>query len=202
MPRPTRSGVLVLAAAASLALAGCGGGSGGGSGAEPAAAASSGGMAMPSAGASPDGAMGASGMMMAPLAKTEWEGMRIELASAPPATFTLMQGDGTKKVMPSPGDSMHLMAVLADAQTGERIPYATVWATITDTDGKTVFDERLWPMISRSMGTHYGINVPLPGPGTYHVSLQIGPPQAARHPEYADKWLEPHTFETDIDWKG
>lgn len=141
-------------------------------------------------------------MMMQPLDKIVHEEMRIELASAEPATFTIFQGDQTREVTPGPDDSMHLMAVLADDETGERIPYSTVWATITDASGDVVFDERLWPMISRAMGTHYGINVALPGPGSYDVSVQVGPPQAARHPEYADRWQQPYTFETTIDWEG
>ena len=54
------------------------------------------------------------------------------------------------------------MVLLSDATTGVAIPYSSVWATISK-DGKIVFDERLWPMISRYMGPHYGNNVSLPG---------------------------------------
>lgn len=142
------------------------------------------------------------GMAMTPLDSTTWEGMKISLASSPPARFSLFQGSESRIVEPKPEDSMHLMAVLADDETGERIPYATVWVTITNQDGTVVFDERMWPMISRSMGTHYGINVPLPEPGTYDVQLRIGPPQAARHPEYMDRWQEPYSFATTLDWEG
>ena len=94
------------------------------------------------------------------------------------------------------------MAVLADEQSGERIPYADVWVTLRDSDGSIVFDERMWPMLSRAMGTHYGINVSLPGAGTYDVDLQVGAPQGARHPEYADRWLEPTTFTMTYSWDG
>lgn len=128
--------------------------------------------------------------------------MRVEVATSEPTTFTIFQGDQSREVTPTADDSVHLMAVLADDQTGERIPYSEVWATITDAQGEVVFDERLWPMLSQGMGTHYGINVPLPGPGSYDVSMQVGPPQAARHPEYTDRWLEPFTFDTIIEWEG
>lgn len=141
-------------------------------------------------------------MAMTTLGATTWEGMRISLASAAPTTFTLFQGDEVREVTPQPADSVHLMVVLADEETSERIPYAAVWVTVRDADENIVFDERMWPMISRAMGTHYGSNVPLPAAGTYAVAVQIGPPQAARHPEYADRWLEPFTFESSLGWDG
>ena len=75
--------------------------------------------------------------------------------------------------------------MLSDAQTGERIPYASVRATIRDPQGSIVYDERQWPMLSRSRGTHYGNNVALRKPGQYRINVIVGPPQAARHPEYA-----------------
>lgn len=140
--------------------------------------------------------------MMQVLDRTVNEGLRVEVATSEPTTFTIFQGDQSREVTPQPEDSVHLMAVLADDQTGERIPYSEVWATITDDQGEVVFDERLWPMISQGMGTHYGSNVPLPASGSYDVSMQVGPPQAARHPEYADRWLEPFTFDTTLEWEG
>ena len=51
------------------------------------------------------------------------------------------------------------MAVLADDASGERIPYADGWVTLSDPSGAIVFDERLWPMLSQAMGTHYGRGV-------------------------------------------
>lgn len=141
-------------------------------------------------------------MMMEVLDRTEWQGMRVELATSEPTTFTVFQGQDTREVTPTAEDSLHVMAVLADQETGERIPYANVWLSITDQEGEVVFDERMWPMLSRGMGTHYGINVPFPEAGTYDASVQIGPPQAARHPEYSDRWLEAFTFDTTIEWEG
>ena len=148
--------------------------------------------------------MSGSGMssMMKSLGSKTWQGMKVELASAEPAAFDVFQGDQTKKVRPEPDDSVHLMAILSDAKTQERIPYAECWVTITDSDGKIVFDERMWPMISRDMGTHYGINVPLPQSGKYDVELRVGPPQAARHPEYSDVWQRAETFSFPLQVDG
>ena len=149
-----------------------------------------------------DGSMGDMAMMMQPVASESWQGMRIELATMAPTTFTLFQGVDETLVEPDARDSVHLMAVLADEQSGERIPYADVWVTLRDSDGSIVFDERMWPMLSRAMGTHYGINVALPGAGTYDIDLQVGAPQGARHPEYSDRWLEPTSFTMTYSWDG
>ena len=92
-------------------------------------------------------------MMMQSLGSETWQGTRVELATAAPAAFELFQGDQVRKVTPGPDDSMHMIAVLSDAETRERIPYAGCWITVTGADGKVVFDERMWPMISRDMGT-------------------------------------------------
>lgn len=139
-------------------------------------------------------------MQMKVLGQETWEGMTIAVAMSQPTRFTLFMGDQRREVNPTPDDDFHLMAVLSDEETGERIPYSTVWVTVLDVDGKVVFDERMWPMISRSMGTHYGVNVGLPQSGSYTVRLQVGPPQAARHPEYADRWLGPHRYEMNLQW--
>ena len=94
------------------------------------------------------------------------------------------------------------MVALSDASTGYAIPYSSVWATITRSGGgKLVFDERLWPMISRYMGPHYGDNVDLPGPGTYKLTLLVSPPEAARHVEYKGLWLKPHRVSFVFHWQ-
>lgn len=141
--------------------------------------------------------------MMQGVGSTTWDGMRISVARAAPSEFMIFQGQDNRRVVePKPADSVHLMAVLEDAETGERIPYSTVWFTVTDADGDVVFDDRTWPMLSQNMGTHYGINVGFPEPGTYNLEVQVGPPISARHPEYMDRWEEPFTFETKMEWEG
>jgi uncharacterized protein involved in high-affinity Fe2+ transport len=91
------------------------------------------------------------------------------------------------------------MVTLSDAETGYAIPYSSVWATVRKA-GKIVFDERLWPMISRYMGPHYGNNVSLPSGGTYQLTLLVSPPVAARHLEYKGLWLKPHRVTMGFRW--
>jgi Fe2+ transport protein len=148
---------------------------------------------MPTSGAMP------TAMPMVPLGQADWEGIKIATMTSAPATFILMNGSKQQFVRPTPKDSFHLMVTMSDASTGFAIPYSSVWATIRK-DGKIVFDERLWPMVSRYMGPHFGNNVALPGAGLYHLSLLVSPPAAARHLEYKNLWLEPHRVNLAFRW--
>lgn len=134
-----------------------------------------------------------------PIGSALWQGMRIRARLSTALPFVVFEGTTTRTVKPAKKDDAHLMVMLNDAQTGASIPYGTVWATVRKA-GKIVFDERLWPMISRTMGTHFGNNVALPGSGSYTVSLLIGPPQAARHIEYSKIWLKPHRVTLTFHW--
>jgi len=138
-------------------------------------------------------------MTMLPLGQAKWEGMTIEARTSAPATFVLFDGTAQQLVRPTPKDSFHLMVTLADSETNYAIPYSSVWATIRK-GGKIVFDERLWPMISRYMGPHYGNNVELPTAGLYHMTLLVSPPVAARHLEYKGLWLKPHRVNLTFRW--
>jgi uncharacterized protein involved in high-affinity Fe2+ transport len=128
-----------------------------------------------------------------------WQGMRITADAMTPVPFLIYNGTAMQDVKPAKNTSFHLMVLLNDAQTNVAIPYASVWATITEA-GKTPFDESLWPMISRYMGPHYGNDVALPGAGTYQLTLLISPPVSARHLEYQDVWLKPHTVPFTFRW--
>jgi|HubBroStandDraft_6_1064221.scaffolds.fasta_scaffold687366_2 hypothetical protein len=128
-----------------------------------------------------------------------WQGMKITAQAMTAVPFVVY--NGTSEHVVKPGDaSLHLMVMLNDADTDVPIPYASVWATITE-NGKVVFDERQWPMISRYMGPHYGNDVVLPGAGTYKLSLLVSPPVSARHVEYQGVWLKPHRVTFTFPWK-
>jgi predicted metal-binding membrane protein len=166
------------------------------------------GMTMPacptsSAEAAAEAAASAGGVNPVPtqvLGVADWQGMKITAEAMTAVPFLIYNGTAMQEVKPPKNVSFHLMVLLNDAQTGVVIPYASVWATITD-GAKTPFDESLWPMISRYMGPHYGNNVVLPGSGTYHLSLLISPPVSARHVEYQDVWLTPHRVNFTFHWK-
>jgi hypothetical protein len=149
---------------------------------------------MPISGAMP------TAMAMVPLGAADWEGMSIQAQTSAPASFELFNGSSQQLVKPTGKTSFHLMVLLSDKSTGMAIPYSSVWATVKK-GGKIVFDERLWPMISRYMGPHYGNNVSLPDGGVYHLTLLVSPPAAARHLEYKGLWLQPHRVNLAFRWE-
>jgi uncharacterized protein involved in high-affinity Fe2+ transport len=139
-------------------------------------------------------------MAITPLGQATWQGMRIRARAMSPSTFILLEDGKQQYVRPTKQDDIHLMVMLNDSATGMAIPYSSVWATIHK-GTKLVYDERLWPMLSRYMGIHYGNNVELSGAGTYRLTLLVTPPQAARHVEYANRWLAPHRVSLTFNWK-
>jgi uncharacterized protein involved in high-affinity Fe2+ transport len=134
------------------------------------------------------------------LGVADWQGMKIQAMARTAVPFVIFDGTHEQMVKPPKHVSFHLMVNLNDARTGVAIPYASVWATITR-QGRTVYDERQWPMISEYMGPHYGNNVALPGPGTYRLSLLVSPPVSARHIEYRNVWLKPHRVTMSFRWQ-
>jgi Fe2+ transport protein len=133
------------------------------------------------------------------LGSTTWQGMKISAQATTPLPFVIYNGTSEQMVKAGPKASFHLMVMLSDAQTGVAIPYATVWATISQ-KGKIYYDARQWPMISRYMGPHYGNDVSVPGAGTYQLSLLVSPPVSARHVEYQNVWLHPHRVNLTFHW--
>lgn len=136
------------------------------------------------------------------LATAYWQDMKIEAQEMTPVPFVVFTGDGKERTFTPPKDaSFHLMVMLTDRHTHFQIPYASVWATITNRAGKLVYNDQQWPMISEYMGTHYGNNVPHLAPGRYTLRLLISPPAAARHLEYARVWRRQHTVTERFIWK-
>jgi uncharacterized protein involved in high-affinity Fe2+ transport len=203
-----RAAALAVVAAAALLAAGCGAASAGSSKSSTAgmsSSSSSDGMSGMDMGATPDptgSAASAGGITAVPtqvLGTAVWQGMKITADAMTPVPFLIYNGTSMQEVKPAKNASFHLMVLLNDAQTNVVIPYASVWATITQ-DGKTTYDESLWPMISRYMGPHYGNDVALPAAGTYQLTLLISPPVSARHIEYQDVWLTAHKVTFTFHW--
>ena len=134
------------------------------------------------------------------VAQADWKSMRITAQEMTPVPFYVDNGTGFTEVKPTKHTAFHLMVRLTDRHTGQAIPYATVWASISQ-HGRTVFNERQWPMLSEYTGPHYGNDITLPGPGTYKLSLLVSAPVAALHVEYAHMWLGTHTVTSTFTWK-
>jgi uncharacterized protein involved in high-affinity Fe2+ transport len=138
------------------------------------------------------------------LTTSYWQDMEIQAQTMTPVPFVIFTSTGTKyketMVKPAKDASFHLMVMLTDRHTHYQIPYASVWATILTSAGKQVYSDQQWPMISEYMGSHYGNNVTLPGPGKYTLKLLISPPVSARHVEYQHMWLQPHEVTSTFTW--
>ncbi len=125
--------------------------------------------------------------------------MKITAQEMTPVPFYVDNGTSFKEVKPTKQTSFHLMVMLTDRHTGVAIPYATVWAEIFK-QGKLVFNEPQWAMLSEYMGPHYGNNVSLPGPGTYKLTVLVSAPEAAMHVEYANMWSGRHEVTSTFTW--
>jgi len=160
---------------------------------------SGGGMNMGTSATSGASAGGIKPVPMQQLGVADWQGMKITADAMTPVPFIVYNGTTAQEIKPAKNTSFHLMVLLTDAQTGVVIPYASVWATVTKGSAMP-FDARLWPMISRYMGPHYGDDVSLPGAGTYTLTLLVSPPVSARHLEYQNVWLKPHQVTFTFHW--
>ncbi len=137
------------------------------------------------------------------LATSYWQGMEIQAQTRTPVRFIVFNGAKEQVVEPPKHASFHLMVMLSDARTGEPMPYSgSVWATITNAKGQSVYDSQQWPMISAYMGPHYGDNVTHLTSGRYKLSVLIGTPTAARATEYKNVWLKPHDVTMYFRWNA
>ena len=66
------------------------------------------------------------------LGVADWQGMKITAEAMTAVPFLIYNGTTMQEVKPPKDVSFHLMVMLTDAQTGVDIPYASVWATITE----------------------------------------------------------------------
>ena len=120
-----------------------------------------------------------------------------------PHKFWLVSGTEREAVTPD-STGVHLMATVWDAETGEVLPVDTGAQLRLTRDGDLVDQRAPWPMISQTMGFHFGDNVPLPEQGTYAVEFDLTPlggDTVRKTGEFADRFTEPRTvrFEFEFD---
>lgn len=105
-----------------------------------------------------------------------------------PHRFFTLTGDRRSTVVVQPEDSLHLMATVWDRETGTVLPVdVSVEIGLGNGERRTT---TLWPMLSPNMGFHYGDNVALPGPGTYDLSLAVGPLRTDRTEPFRGRFTE------------
>ena len=88
--------------------------------------------------------------------------------------FWLVTGTETEDVIPNdPG--VHLMFTVWDSETQRILPVDAGAQIRVSKDGELVDQRAPWPMISQTMGFHFGDNVPLTEDGTYTVDVDLNP---------------------------
>lgn len=116
-----------------------------------------------------------------------------------PHEFWLVAGSKTKQVLPSdPG--VHLMFTVWDAETQQVIPIDSGPTMRVSKDDELVDQRAPWPMISQTMGLHFGDNVPLPESGPYTVEVDFTPMKIAKTGEFADRFINPVTVTFEFDY--
>jgi hypothetical protein len=125
---------------------------------------------------------------------------RCALTYTYPHRFWLVTGRRREKVTIETADSVHLMPVVWDAETGIVPPDVNPQVRVAN-DGGTVAQLATWPMLSQPMGFHFGDNVELDGDGTYRVEVSVGSPSTRRTGALsADRDGASFDFEFDFEW--
>ncbi|MFC7156024.1 iron transporter [Halomarina halobia] len=112
---------------------------------------------------------------------------RVALAFTVPHDFWTVTGREVETVPKTDEDSLHLMAVVWDPRSGRVLPEGGVSVRVAR-DGVVVTEEVLYPMLSQTMGFHYGANVVLPGDGTYDARVRIGGLSIRRTGAFRDRF--------------
>jgi len=102
-----------------------------------------------------------------------------------PHRFWLVTGSRREKVSIKSNDSMHMMPLVWETETGIVPPDINPQVHVTQ-DGESVTQFAPWPMLSQPMGFHFGDNVQLGGEGTYQIEVNIGSPSTRRTGSLAD----------------
>jgi len=118
-----------------------------------------------------------------------------------PHSFWLVTGTEREEVVPDDGRGVHLMATVWDTETGQVLPVGSGATMRVSTDGDLVDQRAPWPMISQTMGFHFGDNIALPGDGTYTVELDLNPITSRKTGSFEGRFEEPATatFEFEFD---
>ncbi|MGX6449032.1 iron transporter [Patulibacter sp. S7RM1-6] len=144
----------------------------------------------------------ASTMQMKRLGTATAGDRKVELDVSDPVTFTVPEGDRFVTHRPRKGENAHVMMMLSDAETGDRLPDATVTLRLVDAAGKVVSSGPQYPMIGMGMGIHYGDNITIPKAGKYTAQLVIGPSRIGRHDDVTKRWTATTRAEIPFTWDG
>ena len=118
-----------------------------------------------------------------------------------PHQFWLMRGSGEPVVTEPDAQGLHFMFAFWDSETGHQLPVDAGAEMTIRQDGKLVDRREPWPMISQSMGFHFGDNIELPTYGTYTIEVQLNEMGARKTGAFEGRFEEPvaTSFEFEFD---
>ena len=113
--------------------------------------------------------------------------------------FWNVNGDDTTRTDAETDDDVHLMTLVWDPATGTVLPETGVEVAI-EQNGELVTQEVVYPMLSQTMGFHYGGNFSLAGDGSYTVDVTVGAVRTRRTGGFRGRFTEPATLSVDFEY--
>jgi len=117
-----------------------------------------------------------------------------------PSRFWDLNGRTTYKQSVQEDHSVHLMAIVWDAETRAVLPEAGVTVNVLQ-DGDPVTEGVVYSMLSQRMGFHYGDNIDLPGDGDYTVRVSIGGMPLERTGQYEGRFTDGKTTTFELPYR-
>jgi hypothetical protein len=122
--------------------------------------------------------------------------LTVGLTYSYPHRFWTVENDGGEYIAQrtdvEQDNSVHLMAVPWDPETGTVLPNTGLSVEITRED-ELVSEEVIYPMLSQRMEFHYGANFSLTGDGIYDILLSVGGINVSRYGQFEGKFAKAST---------
>jgi hypothetical protein len=115
-------------------------------------------------------------------AVTEAGDYKVGIAQEEAEGMYELRGEGELEWQEPTDENCHLEVSVSDAADGRFIPYASVRVTLVAEDGREIGPLEV-PYVWHPGLHHYGVNLEVPGDGTYTVRVKIEPPTFKRHDE-------------------
>jgi hypothetical protein len=115
---------------------------------------------------------------------------RFGLCYSYPSRFWEIVGRQRYRRSVTPEDSVHLLTLVWDPETGVVLPDVGLTVEVLR-DDELVVQEAVYAMLSQRLGFHYGDNVALPGDGEYTVRVRVGGLAVRRTGAFAGRFGEP-----------
>ncbi|WP_135536734.1 iron transporter [Halostella pelagica] len=136
---------------------------------------------------------------MAMVGSAETGDYKFALTYSYPHRFWTVTGEDVEKQSLLDKHDAHVMAVVWDPESRTVLPDTGLSLEIRDADGDLTSEEVIYPMISQTMGFHYGANFSLDGDGTYDVSVSVGGTSTRRTRGFEGKFGDPASV--TIEWE-